>query len=66
VWREVELLAIQALVMARQGHFIRTFVDLGRDLTKLLSELVHQNRYAEYAWELQAEFGSHGRKPEHS
>jgi ATP/maltotriose-dependent transcriptional regulator MalT len=41
-------------------------VDLGRDLSKLLSELAHQNRYAEYAWELQTEFGSHGRKPEHS
>jgi LuxR family maltose regulon positive regulatory protein len=71
VWHEVELQALQslllmkegrheaaldaldqALALARPGHFLRSFIDLGPDLGKLLVELVHQKRYAEYAREL--------------
>ena len=75
VWREVELLAIQALAryaegqteaaldtlehalaLARPGHFVRAFVDLGQDLAVLLSELVRRDRHADYAYELLGAF----------
>ena len=70
-WREVELLALQAVLLsaqgdqkealntlelalgiARPGHFVRSFVDLGPKLRDLLAALIREHRQADYASEL--------------
>jgi LuxR family maltose regulon positive regulatory protein len=85
MWREVELLAVQALVLqnegrheaalevldhaltlASPGHFVRSFIDLGPNLGKLLAELIHRKRHAEYARELLSIIEQSVRKPQKS
>jgi LuxR family maltose regulon positive regulatory protein len=85
VWREVELLAIQALALqmggrheaaldaldhalalAAPGHFVRSFIDLGPQIGKLLAELVHHKQHAAYARELLSIIEHLSKKPQPS
>ena len=71
VRREIEILALQSLVQSTLGksslaldalalaqprRFVRTFVDLGPELARLLGELVRRGRHSSYAGELLAAF----------